>query len=180
MDRFAFLLICILSWNFNRENVKDFLVARKVKTAEEIIPRLSFQEIISLQQKAITNYEAKFIPTQNLDSAARNINSLKPNQTNAILRLALIAPSQVYDSGWKVFKHTIPMWIFIFISILMVYWSFTKNLSLIPVLGLESCLYMMAEIELENWIGFAIWLVLGLLIYFSYSYKNSKLNTRLY
>lgn len=173
-----FLLCLILSWNYNTDNFKDFLSARKVKSAEEILPLLSLQDVNNLQQKALATYDIKFVSSANLDSAAENLNALKPNQTNAILRLAPLPTESIYSSGWTVFKHNIPMWIFIVISLLLVFWSFTKNLSLIPVLGLTSCLYMMAEIELENWIGFAIWLVIGLAIYFSFSYKNSNLNTQ--
>ncbi|MGZ4157021.1 MAG: amino acid permease C-terminal domain-containing protein, partial [Bacteroidia bacterium] len=55
-------------------------------------------------------------------------------------------------------------------------WAFRQNLSLIPMLGLICCLYMMAELGLSNWIGFSIWLLVGLLIYFGYSRKHSKLN----
>ena len=73
--------------------------------------------------------------------------------------------------------HNIPMWIFVFISGYMTVQCFIKKHSLIPVLGLTSCLYMMAQIDLKNWIGFGIWLVIGLIIYFGYSYKKSKLNT---
>ena len=72
--------------------------------------------------------------------------------------------------------HNIPMWIFVFISGYMTVQCFIKKHSLIPVLGLTSCLYMMAQIDLKNWIGFGIWLVIGLIIYFGYSYKKSKLN----
>jgi len=36
----------------------------------------------------------------------------------------------------------------------------------------------MSEMGVTNWIGFSIWLVVGLIIYFSYSRKNSKLNTQ--
>jgi amino acid transporter len=75
------------------------------------------------------------------------------------------------------FFHNIPMWIFVAISIYMSVQCFIKKHSLIPVLGLTSCLYMMAQIDLKNWIGFFIWLIIGLVIYFSYSYKKSKLNT---
>ena len=46
---------------------------------------------------------------------------------------------------------------------------------MIPLIGLLSCLYLMSEIPVENWFFFSIWLVLGLLIYFSYGRKNSKL-----
>jgi hypothetical protein len=33
----------------------------------------------------------------------------------------------------------------------------------------------MTELGLSNWIGFSIWLVFGLLIYFSFGKKNSLL-----
>ncbi len=74
------------------------------------------------------------------------------------------------------FIHKIPMWIFIISSFLLSIWAFRKNLSLIPMLGLISCLYMMAELGIANWIGFGIWLLIGLFIYFGYSRKRSKLN----
>jgi hypothetical protein len=35
---------------------------------------------------------------------------------------------------------------------------------------------MMSELGISNWIGFGLWLVLGLIVYFTYSRKNSKLN----
>jgi basic amino acid/polyamine antiporter, APA family len=70
----------------------------------------------------------------------------------------------------------IPMWIFIGVTAMMVFFAYTKNLSLIPLLGLECCLYMMAQLELSNWIGFGSWLLIGLVIYFGYSRKHSRLN----
>lgn len=76
----------------------------------------------------------------------------------------------------EVLWHNIPMWLFIVISIYMAIQCFIKKYSLIPVLGLLSCLYMMAQIDLKNWIGFFIWLIVGLIIYSFYGYKKSKLN----
>jgi amino acid transporter len=83
-----------------------------------------------------------------------------------------------YESGWSLFKHKIPLWIFILFSVVIAYLCFAKNLSLIPVLGLLSCFYMMCELGISNWIGFGIWLLIGLIIYFLYGYKHSKLATR--
>lgn len=172
------VLACLLSWNYNNDNVRDFLQARKLKSTEEVLKQLSPDEMLTLQQKAVVMYAAKFIPSLNLDTALLNLEGLKPNQTHAVLRSTYLPEAQLFTSDWNVFFRTIPMWIFLLISGALAFWSFTKNLSLIPVLGLVSCLYMMAEIELENWIGFAIWLVIGLVIYFSFSYKNSHLNTK--
>jgi APA family basic amino acid/polyamine antiporter len=55
-------------------------------------------------------------------------------------------------------------------------WAFRQKLSLIPLLGLICCLYMMAELSVWNWIYFTVWLLIGLCIYFGFSRKNSKLN----
>jgi len=68
-----------------------------------------------------------------------------------------------------------PYFLFIILSATLTVLAFIKNLSLIPVLGLLSCFYLMTELGYTNWLRFLIWLVIGLVIYFTYSYKNSKL-----
>ncbi|MCB9251101.1 MAG: hypothetical protein H6605_01420 [Flavobacteriales bacterium] len=52
------------------------------------------------------------------------------------------------------------------------------DLSLIPVLGTLSCLYLMSEIDHLSWMRFGVWLLIGLVIYFGYSIKRSKLNSK--
>ncbi len=70
----------------------------------------------------------------------------------------------------------LPYFLFIGLSAVVTVLAFVKNLSLIPVLGLLSCFYLMTELGYTNWLRFLIWLVIGLVIYFTYSYRNSKLN----
>ncbi len=70
----------------------------------------------------------------------------------------------------------IPMFIFFVVFGIMAVYSAKKSLSLIPVLGILTCLYLMAQIKVHNWIGFTIWLIIGLVIYFAYGYKHSKLH----
>jgi len=48
---------------------------------------------------------------------------------------------------------------------------------LIPMLGILTCIAMMAFLPWETWLRLAVWLVMGLAIYFGYGKKNSKLNT---
>ena len=79
-------------------------------------------------------------------------------------------------SFWDVFKHKIPMYGFIIIAIILVYLSIRKKLSLIPVLGLLTNLYLITELGITNWMRFLIWLVIGLLLYFTYGNKHSKLH----
>lgn len=44
---------------------------------------------------------------------------------------------------------------------------------LIPVLGILSCGYLMLNLPLFTWKRFLIWIAIGLVIYFTYGYKNS-------
>ena len=81
-----------------------------------------------------------------------------------------------YTGDWHTYKDNLPYFLFIVAAIIMSVLSFMKNLSLIPVLGMLSCLYLMTELGYTNWLRFIIWLVLGLIIYFSYSYHRSNLN----
>lgn len=80
-----------------------------------------------------------------------------------------------YESGWALFQHKIPMWLFIVITLITAILAVRFRLSLIPLLGMTFCLYMMAQIKATSWLGFFIWLSLGLIIYFGYSRRNSKL-----
>ena len=45
-----------------------------------------------------------------------------------------------------------------------------------PIVSIVVCLYLMIQLSLSVWIAFVIWLVLGILFYLSYGYKNSELN----
>jgi amino acid transporter len=72
-------------------------------------------------------------------------------------------------------KEGIPMLVFFIVAIVVSVYTFLKSFSLIPVLGLLSCFYLMAQESHTNWYRFVIWLVIGLVIYFSYGRWNSKL-----
>ena len=71
-----------------------------------------------------------------------------------------------------------PMIVFYIVWILIAVLSFIKNYSLIPVLGLLSCCYLLTGMGWTNWMMFSVWLVIGLVVYFMYGYKKSKLNIK--
>ncbi|MDI9858814.1 amino acid permease [Flectobacillus roseus] len=54
--------------------------------------------------------------------------------------------------------------------------AFRYNFSLLPVLGILTNLYLMTELGVTNWAIFIIWLIIGLVIYFGYGYRHSKLS----
>ena len=74
------------------------------------------------------------------------------------------------DASYNV--STIIFWcVMIILSVV----TFIKNWSLIPLLGLSTCLYLLTGMTGTNWAWFGSWLALGLIVYFSYGYRKSKL-----
>ncbi|WP_285268936.1 amino acid permease [Kaistella rhinocerotis] len=68
---------------------------------------------------------------------------------------------------------------FILINLVLCVMAFARNLSLIPLMGLSSCLYLLTGMSHNNWFWFLLWFGIGMIIYFSYGFKNSKLNKEL-
>lgn len=52
----------------------------------------------------------------------------------------------------------------------------TPLVPLVPLLGIGSCVYLMAGLPWVTWVRFAAWLAAGLLIYLLYGYHKSKLH----
>lgn len=76
----------------------------------------------------------------------------------------------------KIFtKEGFPMLLFWIVAATVSILSFKNSFSLIPVLGLISCFYLMAQESHTNWLRFLIWLGVGLVVYFTYGYRKSKL-----
>jgi APA family basic amino acid/polyamine antiporter len=49
----------------------------------------------------------------------------------------------------------------------------TPWVPLVPILGIVICLTMMVSLPLDTWIRLAVWMAIGLVIYFAYSKKHS-------
>jgi len=67
--------------------------------------------------------------------------------------------------------------VFVIVAIVMAILSFIRKYSLIPVLGVLCCLYLMIEIPAKSWMVFFGWMVIGLSIYLMYGRRKSKLVT---
>jgi basic amino acid/polyamine antiporter, APA family len=65
--------------------------------------------------------------------------------------------------------------VFIAVAIVLALLSFLRNYSLIPVLGVLCCMYLMIEIPAKSWMVFFGWMAFGLTIYLLYGYRKSKL-----
>lgn len=54
--------------------------------------------------------------------------------------------------------------------------SYVKNFSLIPLMGVYTCGYLLTGMSMSNWLWFISWLILGLIIYLLYGHRKSKLS----
>ena len=81
-----------------------------------------------------------------------------------------------FDKGYDEWKHQIPFWIFLVVTFVVVFKTFIHKWSLIPVLGFLSCSYLVSTLGITNWLRFLAWMAIGLVIYFVYGIKKSKLN----
>ncbi len=83
-------------------------------------------------------------------------------------------PTHFTNDIWT--NQSWPMVLFWLIAIVLAVLAFIKKYSLIPVLGMTSCFYLMAQETHLVWVRFIIWLLMGLVVYFLYGKKHSKLN----
>jgi amino acid transporter len=172
----ALVLGLFFAFAYNNKATMGFLTNEtQVNSPQAIITALDeedtnkvYQYLVGLESKPSTNDVEALLSQYQEDQV----------KYEAIVARLPISDTIKYESGFDLFKHKIPMWIFIISLLGLAFWSYKENLSLIPLLGLISCLYMMAELSVWNWIYFTVWLLLGLVIYFGFSRKNSKLNLK--
>ncbi|HVG45781.1 MAG TPA: amino acid permease [Longimicrobium sp.] len=89
------------------------------------------------------------------------------------------AVATLFDfSAWSEWRHRIPLLVYLLLAAALAVLCFVKRLSLIPVMGLLTCGYLMTELGIVNWIRFLLWLLAGLVIYFFYGYRHSNLARR--
>ena len=84
-----------------------------------------------------------------------------------------------YAAGKKSFMDmaitNISLIVFWISAILLAVFAFVKKYSLIPLMGVITCMYLLTGMSKSNWVWFIAWLGLGIIIYFLYGYKKSKL-----
>jgi amino acid transporter len=166
--------IVLLFSSYKTETMAFLQNDKELKSKEEIIDELAPKQTLELK----TNLEAS--NPKEMKEVGGDITAYYEKAEFEDFSADVIAvgfnKTELYKHGFNHFAHKIPTWIFILFTIFITFASIAKNLSLIPLLGLLSCLYMMSQIQLSNWLYFMGWLVLGLVIYFGYSRRNSKLN----
>ncbi|MFY8065506.1 MAG: amino acid permease [Flavobacterium sp.] len=179
-SKFVFPLLMLIgisiAFTVNKQTTMDFITnEKKINDPTTIIKSLDKEQtkvVFDFLKTKVTDYKNDDI--ENVLGFFYNDPMMYKNVVDSLP----IDDALKYESGFSLFKHKIPMWIFLISLLFFVVWSWKQNLSLIPLLGLVCCLYMMAELSVWNWIYFTCWLLIGLTIYFGFSHKNSKLNQK--
>jgi basic amino acid/polyamine antiporter, APA family len=148
----------------------DFSFEKKVDALGAITPSSVADTLI------VTNAIQNYLVTKN-DTDSNFI-----KLTNAV-KLSAIAPEKLTltnafiqnNDTTKSRTSKISLVIFWIGMIVLAIFSFLKKYSLIPLMGVSTCLYLLTGMSLSNWLWFAGWLGIGLVIYFLYGYKKSKL-----
>jgi amino acid transporter len=86
------------------------------------------------------------------------------------LLIMIMSPSFFYQQADN--PVIVFYWLLMVILAVLAIW---KNWNLIPVLGLATCGYLLTGMSANNWFWFFVWFGIGLLVYFAYGYKRSKL-----
>lgn len=170
------LIGLVFAFGYNKKATMDFITNEtQINNSSTIITSLNKDETKKVYDYLVT-VDAKnaTVDTPDLEVLLNQYQQDDVKYASVIAGMP-ISDTIKYEKGFDLFKHKIPMWIFLFVLVGLMVWSFKENLSLIPLLGLICCLYMMAELSVWNWIYFGVWLLIGLVIYFSFSRKNSKL-----
>jgi len=65
--------------------------------------------------------------------------------------------------------------IYVLVAAVITVLTVVKSYSIIPVMGMLCCAYLLIEIPAVSWQWFFVWMAIGLVIYFSYGYWKSRL-----
>ena len=145
----------------------DFSKEKNVTALAKIIPAASFDTA------TISNSIAQFANSNN--EALKDLNDSLNVKSTAVEKFNFTKDFVKSNDPIQSKTMKISMIIFWLSMIFLAVATFLKNYSLIPLLGVSSCLYLLTGMTLSNWLWFGAWLGLGLIVYFLYGYKKSKL-----
>jgi amino acid transporter len=169
-------LLAVLGFLFTRYQADTkawFTNQREMYGVEDLLHQVPERDIPGIQQFIASRDSAGFAQAGGV--LATYLDGLEGDAYGLTVSALPMEDTLKYESGWNLFRHKIPMWLFVITCLSLGWLAFKHSLSLIPILGLVSCFYMMAQIPAKSWAGFFIWLMAGLVIYFGYGYSNSKL-----
>lgn len=163
------LLIFLPKKNYFKD-ISDFTFEKTVDKISALVPQNNFDSV------AISNKVVQFLTEdKSTDSVFINLTSSLNKTILPKDKINLTKDFIVKNDTTKLRTFKISHLVFWLILLCLGILAYLKNYSLIPLMGLSTCLYLLTGMTLSNWLWFFGWLVLGLIIYLLYGYKHSKL-----
>ncbi len=165
----AIVLIALFAKSYFPNKI-DFSFEKRVDALEATMPKAKLDTALVAQ-----SIEQSLVLENSKDTVFKDLSDSIKVRTKAadkfLFTKSFISSANTEQSRTQKVS-TIIFWI---LMLLLAVISFIRNYSLIPLLGVSSCLYLLIGMTLANWLWFGGWLILGLIVYFLYGYKKSKL-----
>lgn len=143
----------------------------RIEALESIIPnKQNFDST-----KIVSLVEQSLIQNNIQDSLFKGLIDTMSVRTNSTAKLSVVTKFISAANTEQSKTQKVSIVIFWIACIILAIYTFFKNFSLIPLLGLVSCLYLLTGMTKINWAWFSGWLLIGLIVYFSYGKHKSKL-----
>ncbi|MEI7734613.1 MAG: amino acid permease [Ferruginibacter sp.] len=162
-------LASFLSKNYFAEKF-DFSFEKKVDALNKLT-------VLQHQDTTATalNIEKYLVNKKDADSAFIKLTSIIQTTPSAPEKFNIAKKFIIDNDTTQSRTAKVSAIIFWLLMIGLACFTFFKNYSLIPLLGVSTCLYLLTGMSLSNWVWFGGWLAIGLIFYFLYGYKKSKL-----
>jgi basic amino acid/polyamine antiporter, APA family len=165
----AIILLSVLAKGYFQDKV-DFSREKKIDAIAAIIPAKNFDTAA-----VAANLEKHLAASTEKDSLFIKFSSAFISTAAPADKVAAANEFVSNNNTTQSRTAKISLTIFWLLMIGLCLLTFVKKYSLIPLLGVSTCLYLLTGMTLNNWLWFGGWLLLGLVIYFLYGYKKSRL-----
>ncbi len=165
----SIILLSTLGNNFFGNKI-DFSKEKRTDALASIIAVKSFDTA-----SIANNFENALLLENKSDTVFKDLKDSVAKRTTAADKIAFAQKYISNENTEQSRTMKVSMIVFWLLMLGLAVLSFLKNYSLIPLLGVASCLYLLTGMTLANWLWFGAWLGLGLIVYFLYGYKKSKL-----
>ena len=165
----SFAILSIFGKNYFGDKI-NFSFENKVDAFGAVIPKKNIDTTATAG-----NLEQYLVSKNDPDSSFIKLTAAIQKASSPADKLTLAADFISANDTTQSRTAKISLVIFWLSMIVLAFFSFIKNYSLIPLLGVSTCLYLLTGMTLSNWLWFGGWLVLGMIFYFLYGYKKSKL-----
>ncbi|MEX6686898.1 amino acid permease [Danxiaibacter flavus] len=162
------VLIIVLIALFKPYRFDDAFHGLYLKDRAVLQKELTVNDLNNIQ--SVTSGGAK-----TLSITKEQLNEFSDAEFGDTLRSIPTLHNKIFLGGLLAIVHNLPIYLFLLLIVFMGIFSFAKSFSLIPLLGVTCCAYLMIEIPAKSWMVFFGWMAIGLSIYFLYGRSRSKL-----